>query len=46
MGKQGRLRAILDNAPLHSKPNKSGGMPLEVNAAKMIIAASFMHSPR
>lgn len=40
MGKQGRLRAILDNAALHSKPNKSGVMPLEVNAAKMIIAAA------
>ena len=40
MGKQGRLRAILDDAPLHSKPNKSGVMPLEVGAAKMIIAAA------
>jgi hypothetical protein len=40
MGKQGRLRAILDNAPLHSRPNKSGVMPLEVAAAKMIIAAA------
>jgi phosphatidylserine/phosphatidylglycerophosphate/cardiolipin synthase-like enzyme len=40
MGKQGRLRAILDNAPLHSKPSKSGVMPLEVESAKMIIAAA------
>jgi hypothetical protein len=40
MGKQGRLRAILDDAPLHSKPNKSGVMPLEVGAAKMITAAA------
>jgi hypothetical protein len=40
MGKQGRLRAILDNAPLHSKADKSGTMPLEIDAAKMIIAAA------
>ena len=40
MGKQGRLRAVLDNAPLHSKPSKSGGMPIEIDAAKMIIAAA------
>jgi phosphatidylserine/phosphatidylglycerophosphate/cardiolipin synthase-like enzyme len=40
MGKQGRLRAILDDAPLHSKPSKSGVMPIEVDAAKMIIAAA------
>jgi len=40
MGKQGRLRAILDNAPLHSKPSKGGGMPIEVDAAKVIIAAA------
>jgi hypothetical protein len=40
MGKQHRLRAILDNAALHSKPNKSGTMPIEIDAAKMIIAAS------
>jgi hypothetical protein len=40
MGKQGRLRAVLDNAPLHSKPGKSGGMPIEIDAAKMIIAAA------
>jgi phosphatidylserine/phosphatidylglycerophosphate/cardiolipin synthase-like enzyme len=40
MGKQHRLRAILDNAPLHSKPSKSGTMPIEIDAAKMIIAAA------
>jgi PLD-like domain len=41
MGKQGRLRAILDNADLHSKPDKKTGvMPLEIDAAKMIIAAA------
>jgi len=40
MGKQGRLRAILDNAALHSKPSKSGVMPVEVDSAKMIIAAA------
>jgi phosphatidylserine/phosphatidylglycerophosphate/cardiolipin synthase-like enzyme len=40
MGKQGRLRAILDNAALHSKPGKSGALPVEINAAKMIIAAA------
>jgi hypothetical protein len=41
MGKQGRLRAILDNADLHSKPDKKTGvLPVEVDAAKMIIAAA------
>jgi PLD-like domain len=40
MGKQGRLRAILDNAALHSKPGKSGAPPVEIDAAKMIIAAA------
>ncbi len=40
MGKEGRLRAILDNADLHSKPDKSGVFPVEVDAAKMIIAAA------
>jgi phosphatidylserine/phosphatidylglycerophosphate/cardiolipin synthase-like enzyme len=40
MGKQGRLRAILDNAALHSKPSKSGVMPVEIDSAKMIIAAA------
>ena len=45
MGKEGRLRAILDNAPLHSKPSTSrfsgkiGEAPPEIAAAKMIIAA-------
>jgi hypothetical protein len=41
MGKQGRLRAVLDNADLHSKPDKKTGvLPVEVDAAKMIIAAA------
>jgi hypothetical protein len=41
MGKQGRLRAVLDNADLHSKPDKkTGALPIEVTAAKMIIAAA------
>ena len=40
IGQQGRLRAILDNAALHSKPSKSGVNPLEVKAAQMIIAAA------
>jgi phosphatidylserine/phosphatidylglycerophosphate/cardiolipin synthase-like enzyme len=40
MGKQGRLRAILDNAGLHSKPDKSGVMPVEIDSAKMIVAAA------
>ena len=46
MGKQGRLRAILDNAPLHSKVSKShfgggdGSPPPEIEAAEMIIAAA------
>jgi len=46
LGKQGRLRAILDNAALHSKPSKSGVMPLEVTAAKMIIAAAGAENVR
>jgi len=41
IGKEGRLRAILDDADLHSKPDKKTGvMPVEVDAAKMIIAAA------
>jgi phosphatidylserine/phosphatidylglycerophosphate/cardiolipin synthase-like enzyme len=40
MGKQGRLRAILDNAALHLKAGKSGAMPVEIDSAKMIIAAA------
>ncbi len=41
MGKQGRLRAVLDNADLHSKPDKKTGvLPIEVTAAEMIIAAA------
>jgi phosphatidylserine/phosphatidylglycerophosphate/cardiolipin synthase-like enzyme len=40
LGKEGRLRAILDNAPLHTKPGKTGGPPPEVKAAQMIIAAA------
>ncbi len=35
MGTQGRLRAILDNAPLHTKPGA-----VEIQAAKMIAAAA------
>jgi hypothetical protein len=47
MGKQGRLRAILDNADLHSKPDKKTGvMPVEVDAAKMIIAAAGQDNVR
>src|SRR5262249_53303840 len=46
MGKQGRLRAILDDAPLHSKPGKAGVMPLEVEATKMIIAAAGKNNVR
>ena len=40
MGKQGRLRAILDNAQLHTKADKNGVFPPEVESAKMIIAAA------
>ena len=40
MGKQGRLRAVLDNASLHSTAGKDGTMPVEIDAAKMIIAAA------
>ena len=39
-GKQKRLKAILDNADLHSKPDKQGKPPVEVTAAKMIIDAA------
>jgi len=39
-GKQKRLKAILDNAPLHTKPDKQGKPPPEVAAAKLIIAAA------
>jgi phosphatidylserine/phosphatidylglycerophosphate/cardiolipin synthase-like enzyme len=46
MGKQGRLRAILDNAALHSKPGKSGAAPVEIDAAKMIIAAAGQNHVR
>jgi hypothetical protein len=47
MGKQGRLRAILDNADLHSKPNKKTGvLPVEIDAAKMIIAAAGQNNVR
>ena len=35
LGKQGRLKAILDNAPLHTKARAP-----EITAAKMIIAAA------
>jgi phospholipase D-like protein len=41
IGKEGRLRAILDDADLHSKPDKkTGTMPVEADAARMIIAAA------
>lgn len=40
IGRQGRLRAILDNAQLHTKPDKQGNFPPEVKAAQMIIAAA------
>jgi hypothetical protein len=41
MGKQGRLRAVLDNASLHKDPDKKTGvLPVEVTAARMIIAAA------
>jgi phosphatidylserine/phosphatidylglycerophosphate/cardiolipin synthase-like enzyme len=40
LGKQHRLRAILDNAPLHAKPGKDGAAPPEVAAARMIVAAA------
>src|SRR6185312_11174323 len=40
LGKAGRLRAILDNAPLHAKQDKkTGKFPVEVDAAKLIIDA-------
>ena len=39
MGKEGRVRAILDNAPLHTKSGK-GELPPEVKAAAMIIDAA------
>jgi phosphatidylserine/phosphatidylglycerophosphate/cardiolipin synthase-like enzyme len=39
MGKEGRLRAILDNAPLHTTSGK-GGPPPEIKAAAMIIDAA------
>jgi hypothetical protein len=40
LGKKGKLRAVLDNAPLHSKPNKSGAPPVEVASAKLVIDAA------
>jgi phosphatidylserine/phosphatidylglycerophosphate/cardiolipin synthase-like enzyme len=40
-GREGRLRAILDDAALHSKADKkTGKFPIEVEAAKMIIQAA------
>jgi phosphatidylserine/phosphatidylglycerophosphate/cardiolipin synthase-like enzyme len=39
-GQQKRLKAILDNAPLHVKPDKQGHPPTEVAAARMIIKAA------
>ena len=44
--KNGKLRAILDNADLHSKPNKQGVAPIEVEAAKRIIAAAGKENVR
>jgi phosphatidylserine/phosphatidylglycerophosphate/cardiolipin synthase-like enzyme len=46
IGKQRRLRAILDNAPLHSKPSKSGETPPEIKAAKLLIAAAGANNVR
>lgn len=52
MGKEGRLRAVLDNADLHSKPSKPRNpgdtpvMPVEIDAAKMIIAAAGQDNVR
>jgi hypothetical protein len=40
IGRQGRLRAVLDNADLHVKANKQGEKPPEVVAAQMVIAAA------
>src|ERR1041385_3194750 len=40
LGTEGRLRAILDNADLHTKPNKKGELPPEVKAAQMVIATA------
>ncbi len=39
MGKAGKLRAILDNAPLHARV-VAGKKPIEIDAAKRIIAAA------
>lgn len=35
----GKVRAILDNAPLHTKPDKNGNLPPEVEAATLVKAA-------
>jgi phosphatidylserine/phosphatidylglycerophosphate/cardiolipin synthase-like enzyme len=40
LGRDRRLRAILDNASLHVKPNTSGELPPEVKSAKLIIGAA------
>src|SRR5262249_53337313 len=40
LGRQGRLRAILDNADLHTKPDKHGVKPPEIESASMITAAA------
>jgi hypothetical protein len=43
----GKVRAILDNADLHSKPDrKTGAIPPEIEAAKMIITALGADSVR
>lgn len=40
IAREGRLKAILDNADLHTKPNKKGQLPPEVKAATLIKAAA------
>jgi phosphatidylserine/phosphatidylglycerophosphate/cardiolipin synthase-like enzyme len=40
LGRQSRLRAVLDDAPLHAKPDKQGNFPIEVDARKAIAAAA------
>jgi hypothetical protein len=40
LGKEGRLRAILDNAALHTKPGKDGQPPPEIKSAALIKSAA------
>jgi phospholipase D-like protein len=40
LGREKRLRAVLDNAPLHVTPDKDGNPPPEVLAKDAIIAAA------